>query len=237
MERHPWEHSRVSAIERILRSRGIERADAILDYGCGDAYTGRILLDRLGAGQLVGVDLHLDEEQSRSLAAGDARVELLNTPAALGTRQFDLILLCDVIEHVEDDRGLLSLVKGHLREHGRVMVTVPAFQALFTEHDRALRHHRRYSLRGLETSVTDAGLELDFSGYLFSSLLPVRGAEKLIELMGRRSRDPEGLGGWRAGPAVTRVASELLRLDNTLLIELAMRGIKLPGLSAWALCH
>ncbi len=237
-ERHPWEQSRARAIERVVRASAMARVSSILDYGCGDAFTGRMLLARLGAEHLVGIDPNLTEEQQKRFAAGDSRVELLAQPETLGERRFDLVLLCDVIEHVEDDGVLLSLARRHLSAEGRVIVTVPAFQSLFTNHDRALKHFRRYSLRELEASVARSGLSVEASGYLFSSLLAPRALGKLLEVArGNDNGEVAGLGAWKGGKLVTGLLRGALSLDNSVLLGLARAGVKVPGLSAWALCH
>ena len=236
--RHPWELSRARAVEAIVR-RHADAAGAILDWGCGDAFTGRFLLDRLGAESLVGLDPHLTEEQRRAFAGGDRRVTLVSRNDELPGRRFDLVLCCDVIEHVSDDVGLLETVRGSfLAENGRLIVTAPAFQALFSAHDVALKHHRRYSLDELERVLGTAGFEVLGSGYLFGSLLPVRALGKLFERRRRseRSDDSIGLGRWRGGAVTTRTAEALLSTDNKLLLTLAALGIKLPGLSVWAAC-
>jgi hypothetical protein len=108
---------------------------------------------------------------------------------------------------------------------------------LFTSHDRALRHFRRYSLPQLEASVRSAGFDLAGSGYLFASLLPARGLSKLVEsLKPKAEGDDFGIGAWNGSPALTRTLETMLAFDNSILVGLAARGIKLPGLSAWALC-
>jgi SAM-dependent methyltransferase len=234
-ERHPWEQSRALAVERIVR-RGGTAVQSILDYGCGDAYTGRVLLERLRAESLVGVDVYLTPEDCARYSAGDRRVELHRNDEALEGRFFDLALLCDVIEHVDDDVSLLRLVKARLRAQGRILVTVPAFQMLFTAQDRALKHLRRYTLFGLEKSLRAADLTVISSGYLFGSLLVVRAAEKLLELAGRTPADVQGIGKWNGGRLSTRMVAGALGADNALLLALARRRVKLPGLSAWALC-
>ncbi|HEV8246818.1 MAG TPA: class I SAM-dependent methyltransferase [Polyangiaceae bacterium] len=236
-ERHPWERSRARAIERIVRSSALTKVGTILDYGCGDAYTGRALLERLHAEHLVGLDVNLSEAQRDAFAGGDSRVLLASDATALGERRFDLVLLCDVIEHVEDDGVLLRMAREYLNPGGRVVVTVPAFQSLFTEHDRTLKHFRRYSLSELERSVARAGLTVESSGYLFASLLPARAAGKLLELARGARNGGEGLGGWRGGKALSKLLGAALFADNSLLLSLSELGIKMPGLSAWALCR
>jgi SAM-dependent methyltransferase len=230
--RHPWETARAVAIERILRDAGV-RAESVLDYGCGDGFTGERVLEAVGASSLLGFDIHLADEQCKARSQG--RVRYANDWQDLGRAQFDLCLLCDVIEHVADDGALLELVHERLGDTGHVLITVPAFQALFTNHDRALKHFRRYSLRQLQEVVGSAGFELRGSGYLFGSLLTGRGFAKLAEAFVPKQED-FGIGTWSGSPALTRTVETVLNLDNALLLGLAARGLKLPGLSAWALC-
>lgn len=233
-QRHPWETARADAIERILKARQI-RPNTILDFGCGDGFTGERLALRFGSTAMWGVDVHLSgadcERRSNPKAC------YANDVAALGDRTFDLGLLCDVIEHVEDDRGLLGLVLSRVCVGGHLLVTVPSFQSLFSSHDLALRHFRRYSLSELERAVRQSGGELVGSGYLFGSLLPVRIVQKLLELVKPPKAVAEfGVGGWHAPQLLTRGIELAFRLDSALLLGVGAGGLKLPGLSAWALC-
>jgi SAM-dependent methyltransferase len=235
--RHPWELSRARAVETIARRHTGSAVRTILDWGCGDAFTGRYLLDHLGAESLVGIDPHLTDEQRGAFANGDPRIALIAREQEMPARRFDLVLCCDVIEHVSDDAELLETVRrSFLAPGGRLIVTVPAFQSLFSAHDVALKHHRRYSLGQLENVLDRSGFEVLGSGYLFGSLLPVRAVGKLFE---RRSASPPsdeavGLGRWSGGTVPTRIAGAMLSADNSVLLSLAALGIKLPGLSAWA---
>jgi SAM-dependent methyltransferase len=233
--RHPWETARAVAIERILRDAKVQPG-AVLDYGCGDGFTGERVLRALGARELLGFDIHLTNEQCA--AHSSRQITYANDWSRTGSHSFDLCLLCDVIEHVAHDRALLELVRDRLSNSGQVMVTVPAFQALFTNHDRALKHFRRYTLAQLEGVITSAGLEVASSGYMFASLLAGRGLAKLVEaLKPKVDSDEFGIGAWNGSPALTRAIESVLNLDNSVLLGLASRGIKLPGLSAWALCN
>ncbi|MES1174472.1 MAG: class I SAM-dependent methyltransferase [Myxococcales bacterium] len=232
--RHPWETARAVAIERILRGARVQ-PQRILDYGCGDGFSGERVLGALHATQLLGFDINLTDEQCRTRSR--ERVSYTNDWQQADRRAFDLALLCDVIEHVEDDRALLGVVREHLSDGGHALVTVPAFQSLFTLHDRALRHFRRYSLPQLEGVIAAAGFDLVGSGFLFASLLPPRGLAKLIEsAKPKQETEDFGIGAWSGSSALTRATEAMLNWDNSLLLALASRGIKLPGLSAWALC-
>ncbi len=232
--RHPWETARAVAIERILREAKA-RPEAILDFGCGDGFTGERVLHAFGARNLVGFDIHLTDEQCEARSRG--AISYANTWQSLAPRSFDLCLLCDVIEHVADDRALLELARSQISADGQVLITVPAFQALFSVHDRALKHFRRYTLSQLHAVIRAAGLEPIGSGYLFASLLPGRSLTKLSELLRPREHGHEfGIGAWQGSPLFTQSVETVLNLDNSTLFGLAKRGIKLPGASAWALC-
>ncbi len=236
--RHPWELSRARAVERIVRSHGNAPVRSILDWGCGDVFTGRYLLERLGAESLVGVDPNLTDEQRTSFAGGDRRVALYREGDEFPARRFDLMLLCDVIEHVPDDVALVEpLARRFLENGGRLVVTVPAFQALFSSHDVTVKHYRRYRLAELESVLRAAGLELQGSGYLFGSLLPARFISNLFS----SSKPPPddgviGLSTWRGGDFASKLVETVLSFDNSLLLGLAEYGVKPPGLSAWASC-
>jgi len=237
--RHPWEISRARAVERIVRRRSVAPVKSILDWGCGDTYTGRFLLDRLGAETLVGVDPHLSDADRVRFSEGDPRVRLFSRADELPAARFDLLLLCDVIEHVPDDAALVGpLVRDFLADGGRVVVTVPAFQSLFSAHDVALKHYRRYRRSELESVLERAGLTVQGSGYLFGALLPARAVGKVLSALKPPSDDAAvGAGGWRGGELATRLVTAALSFDNSVLLGLAERGVKPPGLSVWASCE
>lgn len=232
--RHPWETSRAVAIERVLRAAAIEPS-TILDYGCGDGFTGERVRAAFGARQLQCFDIELSDEQCT--ARSTPATHYGNNWDRISTGPFDLCLLCDVLEHVSDEQALLGSIRARLVSGGHLLVTVPAFQALFTSHDRGLRHFRRYSLAQLEQVLKSAGLKLESSGYLFASLLPARGISKLVESLSPKTEGDFGIGGWNRSPALTAAIESVLNADNRVLLALAGRGIKLPGLSAWALCR
>jgi SAM-dependent methyltransferase len=235
--RHPWEVARAKAVEGIL-ARHRSRFATVLDYGCGDGFTGERVQDAFGVPLLMAVDVYLPEVSCGVAPRGAGTVERSRDPRSLVGRRFDLILLCDVIEHVEDDVGLLNQLRGdHLVPDGLVMVTVPAFQALFSDHDRFLRHHRRYTLSGLRDVLGRAGLTPVQDGYLFGSLLPARAAATLIGERGSSEAREHGIGGWRRGPVVTRALTTALSVDNAIMLAARGLGITLPGLTAWALCR
>ncbi len=126
----------------------------MLDAGCG---SGRTLEELVDYGDAAGIELDEDAaELARTRGIADVRVgrlEQLPWPTAT----FDLITCLDVIEHIDDDRVALSELLRVCKPGGFMLVTVPAYQALWSRHDEANHHYRRYSRGSLRGAATGAG--------------------------------------------------------------------------------
>jgi SAM-dependent methyltransferase len=233
--RHPWETARARALRSILASHGVRHASSLLDYGCGDGFTGRVLADALGAARLVGIDSALPvAERSEPLNRGGTQVTLRHLESVARER-FPLILLLDVLEHIDDDVGVLrQLVQAHAAPRSTVLITVPAGPRLFGPHDQALGHRRRYHRGRIVEVARSAGLDVLASGSLFTMLFLVRALERVAEnaLPWLRER-PRGAGRWRGGPITTRLVETALVAESRALAWLAHGNAPTVGLSAW----
>ncbi len=78
--------------------------------------------------------------------------------------------LFDVIEHIEDDRKFLRQIRSFLKPNGRIYITVPAFQSLWSHEDEHAGHWRRYTLRSLSDALAASGFQVEFSTYIFGFL-------------------------------------------------------------------
>jgi SAM-dependent methyltransferase len=240
--RHPWEVARAAFFARVLVDAGLlAQPRAVLDVGSGDGYLARTLLARMAPGsQVACLDAHYTDDDLRRLA--DPPVAGLSFVREPPDRRFDLLLMLDVIEHVEDDRAFLGgLLAQTLAPGGLVLVSVPAWQGLYSAHDTALRHYRRYSPTACIALLADEGLVPIRSGGLFHSLLLPRlvsvACEAVLRRFGKEPAVPSNLGDWRGGRFVSTILERALALDNALTHALVKRGIGLPGLSVWALCR
>jgi SAM-dependent methyltransferase len=230
--RHPWETARLKALSTILRPHLFERIK-VLDVGCGDGFISTGLFSHLGAKKVTAVDINLSDEQID--AFNQASNKITYTREIPGDAQFDLVLLLDVLEHIKNDAGFLAaIVKDQLQSSGRILITVPAFQSIYGQHDINLGHFRRYHLESLEKLATTTGLKIISSGYLFTSLLIPK---YLICTILKINPYAKGIGQWDGGRLLTWTLEVLLNIDNSLLLFLARFGIKLPGLSGWILCE
>jgi SAM-dependent methyltransferase len=239
-KRHPWELSRLKAIRTICRRIPIrERALRVLDVGCGDGFVSRELAKDGSIGLITGVDIHLSAQQIDAMAIAGRGVAFHNTYDALDRNAYNLALLMDVVEHVEEDRRYLGdVVRNYLEEGGYLVITVPAYPFLFGPHDRFLHHRRRYTRAGLVELVRSARLECLSSGYLFFSLLPIRFLSLCFERWFPSKKGKiHGVGSWKHGAIVTNVLEFLLDTDVRFGMALQQAGITLPGLTAWALCR
>jgi SAM-dependent methyltransferase len=90
-----------------------------------------------------------------------------------GDERFDIITLLDVIEHIDDDLAVLKQAYARLNNEGHVLITVPAYQWLWSSHDVVNHHKRRYTRQQLRTVVTDAGFQVDHVTYFNTLLFPV----------------------------------------------------------------
>ena len=238
--RHPWETVRSEFFIDLVRGT-VQSPQHIawLDVGAGDSWLGAAIEDALPSGSSMTCwDANYEASDITTLSATYPKIKFSTDRPH---QQFDFISLLDVLEHVEEDRSFLTgLVKHCLSPNGKVMVSVPVHPALFSRHDVALRHFRRYTPDECRRLLRDAGLAIDQEGGLFGVLLPARAASAFTERVLSRMRtppQPSGVGQWRAPACVTRLFEATLRADVRLSNIARRRGFLLPGLSYWALAR
>ena len=228
--RHPWERARAAFLLDVLDDGGVLRAArTVLDVGSGDAWLASQLLRRTNA-SVTCWDLHFTDDDLARLRA--PRLTPVRAPPA---GPFDAALLLDVIEHVDDDAGFVDDVLARLRPGGRVLVSVPAWPALFSAHDRALQHVRRYTPDSCRALLRRAGLHVERSGGFFHGRIAARAAAVVVEKLGHAPNDA-GIGGWRHGRALRALITGALRAEQRVSKVAANAGVDVPGLSFFALC-
>lgn len=228
--RHPWERARLAFVDDLVRVHAVD--GDVVDIGAGDGFVAAWF--HAAGRRVFAVDAHYTDTDLATM-----RAALLNpsrTPPA--HVQAAVVLLLDVIEHVDDDVDLLRTARDLLTETGVAVITVPAWPALFSRHDRALHHHRRYTPAMLHTAIQHAGLRVVVDGGLFHGLLLPRALSVLAErLRGSTDADDDitdGVGSFSAPAVVGDAITRVLRLEQRLSLEAARRGIVVPGLSHFA---
>jgi SAM-dependent methyltransferase len=177
-QRHWWYRARRQVLAALIRRLATPPADAsILEIGCGTGHNLAML------GEFGRVDaLELDEEV-RSVAEQRLGRKVMGAPlpelAGVPDRHYDLIGAFDVIEHIDDDRAALASIASRLKPGGKLVMTVPAHQWMWSAHDVVNHHKRRYSSRSLKRLIEGSPLRLEAMGYFNSLLFPVAMAERL----------------------------------------------------------
>ena len=183
-EHHWWYRGRRLIVRSELGHLSLPAQARILDAGCG---SGRTLEDLVAYGTVSGLEIDPDAAQvAASRDCGEVKVgRLEELPWEDGS--FDLITCLDVLEHVPDDRRALAELRRVCRAGGWLLLTVPAYQALWSLHDAANHHYRRYSRRGLRLAALEAGWRLGRMTSFNSFLLPLAAAVRLAQ----RRRRPD----------------------------------------------
>ncbi len=117
----------------------------------------------------------------------DIREGMLPHDLPLGEQKFDLVCMFDVLEHVEDDAAALLAARAHLAPGGVLLITVPAYKALFGPHDEELHHKRRYERTELKTKLLAAGLKIEKLSFINTALLPLAWGLRMFDKALHRS--------------------------------------------------
>ena len=217
-DRHFWFRARNRLIFELARkiSSTPQRGSLVLEVGCGNGNVLRMLHKACPQGTVVGLELWFDglrHAQRRSggfLVQGDVR----NCPFG---KPFDLVGLFDVLEHVPEERETLASLWQLLAPGGRLLLTVPAHQSLWSYFDDAAHHCRRYSTRDLRQKLTEAGFQVEFLSQFMASIYPMvwifrkmRGLRKPSNSDGARS---QASAEFRLVPVVNQILTALLTLE------------------------
>ncbi len=153
-DHHWWYRGRRRIIRAELDRLPLTAGARVLDAGCG---SGRTLEELIDYGQTVGIELDEEAAQlARDREVGEVVVGRLEE-LPWQPDSFDLITCLDVLEHTPDDRVTLTELRRVCEPGGFALITVPAYQALWSLHDEANQHYRRYSKRSLRAAATESG--------------------------------------------------------------------------------
>ena len=137
----------------------------ILDIGCG---TGRNLALLQSFGKVKGIEYDESSVIKAQKKFPNIEIKKGELPNKLNLNKdeiFDLITLFDVLEHIEDDRKSLEVLYEYLSENGKLILTVPAFDFLWTKSDEVQFHKRRYRKKELTNLLKNIGYKIEYSSY------------------------------------------------------------------------
>jgi SAM-dependent methyltransferase len=169
-EQHWWYRGRRRVIAQFLRGLDLPPDPRILDAGCG---SGRNMVDLARMGRVTGVEISdASVERARERSIGEV-VQCSITELPFADASFDLAVSLDVIEHIEDQERAMGELYRVVVPGGKLVVMVPAYQWLWSEHDVINHHERRYNASTLRASAAQAGWKTVRTTYFNGLLLPV----------------------------------------------------------------
>jgi SAM-dependent methyltransferase len=224
-QRHWWYRARREVLAALIeRTTALPKRARVLEIGCGTGHN-LAMLGRFGR-----VDaLELDDE-ARGMAEQRLGRAVMRAPLPeiedVPDNSYHLIGAFDVIEHIDDDHAAVASIAHKLKRGGKLVITVPAHQWMWSPHDVVNHHKRRYSKRGLGALIEGSPLKLDKIGYFNSLLFPVAVAERMASKM--RGNDNAEL---KLPPAPLNTALEkVFQAERHLVGRLPLP----PGLSLFA---
>ena len=168
---HWWFIGRRLILKKVLDHYFSNRKNSkILEVGCGTGGNFQMLQSY---GTLSAMELD-DEARQMAEHRKICHVKKGKLPEEIPfTDKFDLVCALDVIEHIENDLSALEALRDKLNRNGKILITVPAYQFLWSKHDVLNHHKRRYLKKQLLQLISKAGLGLEYSTHFNTFMCPV----------------------------------------------------------------
>jgi SAM-dependent methyltransferase len=227
--RHWWFRGRRRVLIDLLRGIAGPRAGSlrILDYGCG---TGGNTSAYASLGKVVGIEPEAAAVRLARERGGAQYCRTNGTQLPFRRGAFDAVVASDVLEHIEDDLAAVSEIARVLGPGGGAIISVPAHPWLFSEHDAALHHFRRYSKAMLRDVLERGGLRIRRLSYWNAALFP---AICLHRLWGKRRSGREPRSDTRSAPwLINEGLAALLAAETAVLRHAPLPwGVSLVGVA------
>lgn len=241
--RHPWELARANIVKKILLRYYPKDTANILDIGTGDGYSLSQIYNTFKKSKAIGLDISLSKKEEDELNKTFQKFDITATREKQKALNFakenkiDIVCLMDVLEHIEEDSAFLAdLIKEYnLTSSSYFLITVPAFNQVFSRHDEAMKHYRRYTKNSLTKILKQNNLEILETGYFFSSLLCVRALICIKDKLIKPHKALKNTANWSYGPNLAKIVKTVLMMDFYFNQFLKKLSIDLPGLSIYAL--
>ena len=166
----------VSKRRALRRLVGPTKTKTLLDVGAGSGVFAKAFLSTGMCEQAICVDPNYSDQW-----VADHRTENIQFVRSVDHVSSDLVIMIDVLEHVDNDVELLKHYVDRAAPGTRFLISVPAFQFLWSSHDEFLDHRRRYTLADLLKTVRRSGLDTVKSRYFFGALFPIASAGRIAD--------------------------------------------------------
>ncbi len=223
---HWWFVGRRANLDSLIKTNFAFGSQAkVLEAGCGSG--GNLeLLSQFGQVEAFEFD---DYAREVSVAKGIAEISPGELPSKIDypDDRFDMIAMLDVLEHIENDVSSLRTLSRKLKNDGQMLLTVPAMPWLWSDHDEAHHHYRRYTKSSLQAVLDEAGLKVNHIGYFNSLLFPVALIQRTLnKLLGKRFSNEDIPDGW-----LNKLLAGIFRSERHFITKVPMPF----GLSVYAI--
>jgi len=236
-QRHPWELTRLRILRFFITNSPSKTS--ILDIGSGDGFLATGISKYFPSSSIIAVDINYEDDVLS--AFNNNKPQNLSFQKNLTgfpeQKEIDIIILMDVLEHIEYPETALNelLSLPGITPKTRLIITVPAFQGLFSAHDINLGHFRRYNLKQLNDLLKTQPIQAIDSGYFFNSLIIFRFFQRLFE--NKNNSSSKSIHNWKGGRLTTNIIASLFWLEFKITWYLARIGLKIPGLTCYCICQ
>ena len=231
-DEHFWFKSRNELIYKLIMkiTEGEASKVNMLEIGCGTGNVLRSIAKAVGDLHTYGMDLF---REGLIYAKKRVNASLIQADMACPPFKpvFNIIGLFDVLEHFEDDNKILNLLKSSLAENGHLIISVPAFQSLWSYFDDAGCHYRRYKQEELILKLKHAGYEVELMSYYMATTFPIVWLQRkvLSSLSGTKRTEKENhdyeltVNELKIVPIANGILKWLLSFENMLITKFNMR--------------
>jgi trans-aconitate methyltransferase len=224
VEQHWYYRSKAAA---LLRMTSTLQSRRVLDVGAGSGFFSRKLLTGTEAQQALCIDPNYEKEWDESVVG-----KPIHFRRSCDSTNADLLIMMDVLEHVQDDQELLDSYVDMLTAGSYVLVTVPAFMFMWSGHDEFLGHYRRYTLKQMIGLLEESGLQLEQYCYYFGLVFPLAAAMRLLSRLTSVQKDAPSSDLKKHNALTNSMLSFLCRMEIPLF-----RFNRLAGLSVFCLAR
>ncbi|RYP85350.1 class I SAM-dependent methyltransferase [Nocardioides guangzhouensis] len=204
-----WYRARARLLESVLGGY-LGDPGLVLDVGSAD---GPSVGWMKRVGQRYALDIHPGGLEAGHGVCGTA------TALPFRDRTFDVVAAFDVVEHCQDEARAVAELHRVLRPGGRLLLSVPAYQWAWSDHDVRAGHYRRYTRRRIVRAVERSGLRVERSTYAFSAVFPLFVAERVVRKARERTGRAAPPGLTPVSPALDRVLTSLSRAEARVLLR------------------
>ncbi|MFA5401192.1 MAG: class I SAM-dependent methyltransferase [Dehalococcoidia bacterium] len=225
-QKHFWHVGRKEIILDVIR-RSITCPEKIrmLEIGCGNGNVLEFL--RQNNINAEGCDLFLEGLKFCRQRSGSVPLYRIDVLALPFKAEYEAVGLFDVLEHIEDDVKALCEIHRALRPGGYLILTVPAYQSLWSRHDDTSHHIRRYSKKALMAKLEHSGFSVSrvtfFMFFLFPLLASIRLISRIFNFDKNKNKGINGSLEYKTIPVINDIFLALLRLEKYLI-----RNMDLP---------